>query len=44
MTVKMDTMADAGVQTRNLARLIQQKKAGPTSSVDLRINRWAFVK
>jgi hypothetical protein len=45
MRVYMSTLADPGVQSRNLARLIQQNKVNPASSqVDLRIDRWAYVK
>ena len=42
-TVIMNSLADANVQVRNLARLIQQKATQPTSTVDLRIDRWAYI-
>lgn len=43
MQVLFNTLADPGVQVRNLTRLVQQKKVSPNSRVDLRINRWAYV-
>ena len=44
LKVQLNSLADAGVQIRNLDRLIQQKDAALTSSVDLRVDRWAYVK
>jgi cell division septal protein FtsQ len=43
LRVAMNTLGDSGIQTRNLARLLQQGKAHPNSTVDLRIDRWAYV-
>ena len=43
LRVLTDSLGDPGAQARNLARLLEQKKAGPTSAVDLRIDRWAYV-
>jgi hypothetical protein len=44
MQVQLNALADPGVQSRNLARMVQQKKATLTSKVDLRIDRWAYVQ
>jgi len=44
MRIQVSTLADAGVQVRNLSRLITQKNISPTAQVDLRIDRWAYVK
>lgn len=43
LRVQFNSLGDSGVQVRNLARLINQKKAALTSQVDLRIDRWAYV-
>ena len=44
MEVQFNSLGDAGVQSRNLARLVQQNKANLASSmVDLRVDRWAYV-
>src|SRR5690606_2292445 len=42
--VLLDTFADPGVQARNLVRLAQQEKINPGEQVDLRVDRWAFVR
>ena len=44
MTVLFNTVADAAPQVRNLARLIEQKHIPENATVDLRIDRWAYVK
>lgn len=44
MQVRLSSLADPGVQIRNLSRLVQQKKVTTTSKVDLRIDRWAYVQ
>ena len=44
MRVHFSTLGDAGVQVRNLARLLSQGKATLSSIVDLRIDRWAYVQ
>jgi hypothetical protein len=44
MRVQMNSLGDAGVQVRNLTRLVHQQKVTATSQVDLRIDRWAYVK
>ncbi len=44
MQVQFNTLGDAGVQVRNLTRLVHQNKVNTASShVDLRIDRWAYV-
>ena len=45
MQVIFNTLGDAGVQVRNLTRLVTQNDANiATSHVDLRIDRWAYVR
>mgnify|MGYP001342121091 CR=1 FL=1 len=44
MRVFMSSLADPGVQVRNLARLQRDGKLKPDSQVDLRIDRWAYVR
>lgn len=44
MKIHMNSLADAGVQVRNLTRLIHQKKVTANGQVDLRIDRWAYVR
>lgn len=45
MQVVFNTLDDAGVQVRNLTRLVEQNKVDITTShVDLRIDRWAYVR
>jgi hypothetical protein len=44
MRVQFNTLADPGIQVRNLTRLVHQQKAGYSSQVDLRIDRWAYVQ
>lgn len=44
LRVQMDTLANAGVQVRNVTRLIQQGKATLQSKIDVRIDRWAYVE
>lgn len=44
MTIQLNTVADAAPQIRNLARLIEQKNIPQNAIVDLRIDRWAYVK
>ncbi|MBU6389005.1 FtsQ-type POTRA domain-containing protein, partial [Patescibacteria group bacterium] len=41
MRVQFNSLGDAGVQVRNLVRLVGQGKATYKSQVDLRIDRWA---
>jgi|GEM_PF-3481491 len=41
--VEMNTLADSGIQSRNLARLLEENKAQPNATIDLRIDRWAYV-
>ena len=44
LRVEFNTLGDAGVQSRNLARMVQQKKIALNGhQVDLRIDRWAFA-
>jgi len=43
LTVEMSSLSDAGVQVRNLTRLIHQKDATLTSNVNLTVDRWAYV-
>jgi hypothetical protein len=44
LRVEFNTLGDAGVQARNLARLVQQKAVALNGhQVDLRIDRWAFA-
>lgn len=44
MRVQMNSLADSGAQVRNLVRLVQQENVGMQAQVDLRIDRWAYVK
>lgn len=44
LRVTFNALADSGAQIRNLARLRNQGKVTETSSVDLRIDRWAYVR
>lgn len=45
LQAQFNSLGDAGVQSRNLARLIEQNKANvTTSTVDLRIDRWGYVR
>lgn len=44
MHVLMNSAGDAGVQVRNLTRLVHQQKVAFNSQVDLRIDRWAYVR
>ncbi len=44
MRVQMSSLADAAIQVRNLARLQRDGKLKTNSQVDLRIDRWAYVK
>ena len=44
LRVQLSSLADAGVQVRNLTRLIHQGYANLNSTVDLRVDRWAYVK
>ncbi len=44
LRVQMNTLGEAAVQVRNLKRLLVQETISPTSQVDLRIDRWAYVK
>lgn len=44
MRVLMNSAGDAGVQVRNLTRLVHQQKVAFNSQVDLRIDRWAYVR
>ena len=43
MRIMMNVLADSGIEVRNLTRLIQQGKTKDNSTVDLRIDRWAYV-
>ena len=43
MRVVFNTLGNPDVQVRNLLRMWQQKKITNQSTVDLRINRWAYV-
>ena len=44
MQVQFNTLGDAGVQSRNLVRLVQQHDVNLTSSkVNLQVDRWAYV-
>ena len=44
LTVRLNSLGDAASQVRNLSRLLAQGKANPkTSTVDLRVDRWAYV-
>jgi hypothetical protein len=44
MSVSLNSLGDAGVQIRNLARLARDGKLEGASSVDLRVDRWAYVR
>lgn len=44
LRVYFNTLSDAGVQVRNLSLLVKQNKATLASQVDLRIDRWAYVR
>ena len=44
LRVQMNTLGEAAPQVRNLKRLLVQEAIPPTSQVDLRIDRWAYVK
>ena len=44
LRVEFNTLGDAGVQVRNLARMVRQKDVALIGhQVDLRVDRWAFV-
>lgn len=44
LKVAFNSLGDAGVQARNLARLDRDGKLTGAQSVDLRVDRWAYVK
>lgn len=44
MSVSLNTLADADIQIKNLAFLIQHGAVGESDKVDLRVDRWAYVK
>jgi hypothetical protein len=44
LTVMLNSLGDAGVQVRNLARLARDGKLEEARNVDLRIDRWAYVR
>jgi cell division septal protein FtsQ len=44
LRVQLNTLGDPAVQVRNLKRLLTQEKIPPTSQVDMRIDRWAYVR
>jgi len=44
MTVTFNTLADPGVQVRNLTRLVKEKNVPLTAKVNLSIDRWAYVQ
>jgi hypothetical protein len=44
LKVQLNSLGDAGVQIRNLARLNGDGKLTGAQSVDLRVDRWAYVK
>lgn len=44
LRVQFNTLGNPGTQVRNLTRLIRQNKAALNSQVDLRVDRWAYVK
>jgi len=42
--IQLNSLGDAGVQMRNLARLVRDDKVSSATTVDLRIDRWAYVQ
>lgn len=44
LRVELNSLGDAGVQIRNLARLDRDGNLTGAGSVDLRVDRWAYVK
>lgn len=44
LRVQMNTLGDPAVQVRNLKRLLTQESIPPTAQVDMRIDRWAYVR
>ena len=44
MQVQLTTLGDAAPMVRNLKRLIDQKIVSDNAKIDLRIDRWAYIK
>jgi hypothetical protein len=44
LRVQLGSLGDASVQIRNLTRLERDGKLIGVTSVDLRVDRWAYVK
>jgi hypothetical protein len=44
LQVFFNSLGDAGVQSRNLARLARDGKLTNATRVDLRVDRWAYVR
>lgn len=44
LRIQLDSLGDPDVQIRNFARLVRDDKVTGASNVDLRIDRWAYVR